>query len=247
MLDNKDIKHFVEKNISTFHTKKIESLKNLNLEKILKRKNPYLFKAKNVNRADKIVGSIVDAYVSSSEEGIFGDWLEGLAIYINTLAYDGRKSGIEGIDLEFSKNDIRYIVSIKSGPNWANSTQIKKLKDYFTKAKKVLRTSNSGIQVQPVLGICYGRNKNHDQGIYDRYIGQDFWYFISGDKDLYKKVIDPIGYKAKEKNEEYKIQYDKKINLFVNKFSSEYCLKDGSINWDKILKMNSESYDINFL
>jgi hypothetical protein len=246
MLNHKEIIDYVEKNISTFHTKKIDSLINLKLSKILKRKNPYLFKAKNVNTAHEIVISIVDAYVSSSEEGIFGDWLEGLAIHINNLAFNGRKSGIEGIDLEFDKNNVRYIVSIKSGPNWGNSTQHKKLKDYFAKAKKILRTSSSNAQVQPVLGICYGRVKNHDQGIYDRYVGQDFWYFISGDKNLYTKIINPIGHKAKENNQVYKMQYDKKINLFTNEFINEYCLKDGSIKWEKILKMNSESYDINF-
>lgn len=59
----------------------------------------------------------MDAHISSNEETVFGDWLEGLAIFINSKVYDGRKSGITGIDLEFDKDGIRYIVTIKSGPN----------------------------------------------------------------------------------------------------------------------------------
>ena len=31
-----------------------------------------------------------------------------------------------GIDLEFDKDGVRYIVTIKSGPNWGNSSQIGK-------------------------------------------------------------------------------------------------------------------------
>ena len=39
---------YVEENIGTFHAKRIQSLDDLKLSKVLKRKNPYLFKAKYV-------------------------------------------------------------------------------------------------------------------------------------------------------------------------------------------------------
>lgn len=224
------VKSYVKENISTFHQKKLDGLNNLKLDKILKRKNPYLLKAKTVNSANEIVKSIVDAFISSNEETIFGDWLEGLAIYINSKVSNGWKSGIEGIDLEFDKNNIRYIVSIKSDPNWGNSTQQKKLQDYFKTAQKVLKTSNSKLIVVPILGICYGRNKKTEQGTFNRYLGQDFWEFISGNKNLYTEIIEPLGYMAKERNDEYNIEYDKKINLFTLEFSKKYCLADGSID-----------------
>jgi hypothetical protein len=73
--------------------------------------------------------------------------LEGLAIFINHKAFNGRKSSTPGIDLEFYKDNVRYIVSIKSGPNWGNSRQIKKMKTDFTQAKKTLRTSSSNLNV----------------------------------------------------------------------------------------------------
>ena len=118
-----DVSQYVEQNIGTFHKKRIQSLDDLKLSKVLKRKNPYLFKAKYVLTADEIIRGIVDAHISSNEETIFGDWLEGLAIFINSKVYGGRKSGIPGIDLEFDKNKARNIVTIKSGPNWGNSSQ----------------------------------------------------------------------------------------------------------------------------
>ncbi|MDR2145050.1 MAG: cytosolic protein, partial [Tannerella sp.] len=91
-LNIKEVTQFVEANIGIFHEKRIKSLDNLKLNKVLKRKNPYLFKAKNATTSEQIIRGIVDAHISSNEETIFGDWLEGLAIFINEKVYDGRKS-----------------------------------------------------------------------------------------------------------------------------------------------------------
>lgn len=81
-LNLKDVSQYVEQNIGTFHQKRIQSLDGLKLTQVLKRKNPYLFKAKYVLTAEQIIRGIVDAHISSNEETIFGDWLEGLAIFI---------------------------------------------------------------------------------------------------------------------------------------------------------------------
>src|SRR3989337_1452002 len=137
-LNLKDVLQYVEQNVGTFHQKRIQSLDGLKLSQVLKRKNPYLFKAKYVLTAEQIVKGLVDAHISSNEETIFGDWLEGLAIFINAKVYGGRKSGVQGIDLEFDKDNIRYIVTIKSGPNWGNSSQIKKMIADFNAASKKL-------------------------------------------------------------------------------------------------------------
>lgn len=142
-LNLQDVTQYVEQNIGKFHEKRIQSLDGLRLSSVLKRKNPYLFKAKHVLTADEIIRGIVDAHISSNEETIFGDWLEGLAIFINEKVYAGRKSGIPNIDLEFDKDGIRFIITIKSGPNWGNSSQITKMASDFRTAKKTLRTSNS--------------------------------------------------------------------------------------------------------
>ncbi|MCD4695711.1 MAG: FKBP-type peptidyl-prolyl cis-trans isomerase, partial [Bacteroidales bacterium] len=80
--------------------------------------------------------SFLNGLISLSEYGLFGDWLEGLAIFINKRVYNGRKSTSHGIDIEFEKDKVRYIVSIKSGPNWGNSSQIKKMISDFTAANR---------------------------------------------------------------------------------------------------------------
>ncbi len=165
--------------------------------------------------------------------------LEGLAIFINQKVYGGWKSGIPGIDLEFDHDNTRYIVTIKSGPNWGNSGQIAKMKVDFVSAKKTLRTSNSKLHITAVNGCCYGRDENFDKGDYFKYCGQRFWTFISGEEKLYSDIVEPLGHKAKERNEEFLQSYGSMKNKFTLEFAQQYCLEDGSIDWLKLVKFNS--------
>ena len=236
-----DVIKYVEEHIGIFHQKRIDSLDKLKLAKVLKRKNPYLFKAKHVLTANDIVKSIVDAHISSNEETIFGDWLEGLAIFVNDKVFGGRKSSAKGVDLEFYKENKRYIVAIKSGPNWGNSSQIVKMKTDFTTAKRTLRTSGSNIEIIAVNGCCYGVDNKPDKGEYFKLCGQAFWELISGDNNLYTKIIEPLGHEAKEKNEDFLNSYSKMLNKFTFEFTKEFCTSEGDINWNKLVQLNSES------
>jgi hypothetical protein len=238
-LNLQDVTRYVEENIGTFHEKRILSLDSLRLVKVIKRKNPYLFKAKHVLTADEIIRGIVDAHISSNEETIFGDWLEGLAIFINEKVYAGRKSGIPNIDLEFDNGGVRYIITIKSGPNWGNSSQIKKMALDFKSAKKTLRTSNSQLNIVAVNGCCYGQDNQPDKGDYYKHCGQRFWEFISGEPNLFVEVIKPLEHMAKERNEDFIISYSNMINKFTIEFGSTFCLPNGAIDWEKLVRFNS--------
>jgi len=234
-----DITSYVEKNIRSFHSKRLQSLENLKLSKILKRKNPYLYRAKNILTAHDLVKSILDAHLSSQEEAIFGEFLEGLAIFVNENVFGGKKSSAEGIDLEFEKDKMHFIISIKSGPNWGNSQQIKKLRDNFKRAARILRTSNSGMNVVAINGCCYGKDNKPDKGDYHKFCGQRFWEFISNDRNIYTDIIKPIGYKAKIRNTKFNKEYSKVINKFTFEFSKDYCDEDGNLLWEELLKYNS--------
>lgn len=238
-LNLKDVQQYVEENIGKFHEKRISSLDKLKLKTVLRKKNPYLFRAKYLLTAEQIIRSLTDAFISSNEETIFGEWLEGLAIFVNKKVYNGWKSGIPGIDLEFDKDNIRYIVNIKSGPNWGNASQIAKMRGDFKSAMKTLRTSNSGIQVVAINGCCYGRDYKTDKGDHFKFCGQQFWEFLSGNQYLYTQIIEPLGYNSKEKNDVFIESYSRLINLFTQEFARDFCLSDGSINWEGLVKYNS--------
>lgn len=237
-LNLQNITTYVEKNIGEFHQRRANFLDNANLDKIICRKNPYLYKAKNIATAGDLVKCLLDAYLSSQEETMFGDFLEGLAIFICNKVYGGRKSAAEGIDLEFDKDGIRYIVAIKSGPNWGNSSQIRKMKENFRKAKQTLRSSGTKLQIEAINGCCYGRSKI-DMIEYQKLCGQNFWEFISGNSNLYLDIIEPLGHRAKEKNDLFLTEYPRLINRFTQEFISRYCQLDGSINWVDMVTLNS--------
>ena len=176
---------YVAKNIGPrFHQKRLDKLEELQLSQVLRRKNPYLFRAKDVATAAEFVKQLVDAHQSSSEEALFGDFLEGPAISICSRAFKGRKSATEGIDLEFERDGHRYVVSIKSGPNWE---------------------------------------------------------LISGQPELYVELIEPLGYMAHERNEEFSSSYSAVLNRFTLEFAQQYCARDGRIEWPRLLQFNSGS------
>lgn len=238
-LDLEEVRGYVSQNIGGFHAARLSSLSNLEFRKVLSRKNPYLFKAKNVLTSEMLVRQIMDAHLSSQEETMFGDFLEGLSIFINGKVYGGAKSAAEGIDLEFTRGSMKYIVAIKSGPNWGNSSQIARMVDNFKRAKKILNTNTSRTNIVAVNGCCYGRDNKPDKGSYLKYCGQQFWEFISGNANLYTEIIEPLGYQAKEKNDEFQKQYAVLINKFTSEFLAEFCPK-GVIDWKKIVELNSK-------
>ncbi len=237
------VQQFIEEHIGPdFHDKKIDKLKKLTLEAILKRKNPYLFKAKGAVTANDLIESVLDATVSSGEETVFGNFLEQLAIHVCEQTYGGKKSSATGLDLEFAANRKHYIVTIKSGPNWGNSDQIKKMQANFTKAKKTLRTSGGSraAEIVAIEGCCYGKDDSPDKGEYQKLCGQRFWSLISGRPELYRELIKPLGLRASERNEQIIALRAKKLNLFTQSFLEGYC-KQGVIDWDKVVRYNSGS------
>lgn len=233
-----EVTEFVNLHIGEFHESRINRVNQIRLKDVLHKKNPYLFKAKNILTSEKLIESVLQAFLSSSEEELFGKFLEELAIFVAAKTLHGRKSPGEGIDLEFTKGGVVYLVSVKSGVNWGNSTQYAALKDRFRKAVRVLKQSKSVKSVQPVLACCYGRQRTVNNGEYLRICGQEFWNFISGNRNLYTELIEPLGHQAKQRNERYEEQLSRVINKFTKEFSEQFC-DDGVIDWNRLVRFNS--------
>lgn len=229
---------YVEKHISIFHKRRLDYVRNkVNLLQILKQKNPYLFKAKNILTAQDLVQGFLNAFLQSQEETLFGDFIEGLAIFICDKIYGAKKSELTGVDLEFEKNGILYVVEIKAGWNWGNSSQIRQLKINFEKAKELLRAKTDK-EIIAINGCCFGKDSKPNKDGYLKLCGQRFWEFISGDEKLYVDIVEPIGYQTKQKNDEFTENYAQIINKLTLEFSEKFC-DDGKINWEKLVKYNS--------
>jgi hypothetical protein len=176
---------------------------------------------------------------------LFGDFLESLAIFVAEMTCGGHKSSAPGMNLEFLNNGIHYIISIKSGPSWGNSSQQNKLEQDFKNAVIRVKQSKRETNVQPILGICYGKTKTSYLRGYLKVVGQNFWYLISENQNLYTDIIEPIGYRAKEHNDAFILEKSKIVNRFTKMFVEKYCNDNGAINWKRLVEFNSGNLDVN--
>ena len=72
-LDLNKLNNYVNENIVDFHIRRIKSLEELKIDKLLN-KNPYLYKAKYITTAGELISGLLEAFLSSSEEKLFGDF-----------------------------------------------------------------------------------------------------------------------------------------------------------------------------
>jgi len=239
-----EVREYVNAHIDTFHENRIASLEKTTV-KNLTNKNPYLLRAKNISKASELVEGALAARLSSSEEEHFGQFLEDLAIFIAEQTTGGHKSGVPGVDLEFDNDGWHYFVSIKSGSNWGNSSQQKKQQENLEDAvEKFKQRKGQRTHADAILGICYGKTRTSRLRGYLKLVGQNFWTFISGNRDLYKEIIEPIGYRAKEHNEAYEKALSNLLNQLTLQFIQVFCEPDGSIDWPRLVEATCGNFDL---
>lgn len=138
--------------------------------------------------------------------------------------------------------DMYYVVQIKSGPKWGNSSQHKRLAQDFETAIADIQAENPvPIRVQPVLGICYGKaRKTTWKNIAIKVEGQSFWHLISENPNLYTDIIEPLGYRAQEHTQSFEHERDRVINRFTQELLQDFCT-DGMLDWVRILEWNSKN------
>lgn len=71
--DEQAVTKAIAEALENFYGSLIVKIDGLDIKKVMKRKNPYLYRAKAMESASEIVESVLSAFVSSSEETIFGN------------------------------------------------------------------------------------------------------------------------------------------------------------------------------
>lgn len=238
------VSSYIGDTITQFYDQSTIGLQELKFDELLICNPYYLCQAKNTVTAGGLVSGLLEAFLFSYEEKLFTNFLKGLAILIAEMTYKGHKSSAAGVDLEFINNNVHYIISVKSGPSWGNSSQQGKLEQDLKNAVTRVKQSKRGANVQPVLGICYGKTKTKYVRGYMKVVGQNFWYLISENPHLYTDIIEPIGYRAKEHNESFLLEKGKVINRFTKQFIDSFCDESGAVNWAKLVESNSGNFDL---
>lgn len=234
--DEKLVFEAVANALTDFYAALTRTLDNIDVDKILKRKNPYLYRAKGINSAGQIVDGILAAYISSSEETIFGNcFFEPIAIVVS----GGQKAVTEGIDITVDKNNTIYSIAVKSGTSVFNADSRKRQEQNFQSAQK--RAQQAKKAFLPVVGYGYGKKKAKagKEKFYLELAGKDFWEWLTGDADFYTKIIAFMGTRPNEYVKEFEDAYSKAENRMIREFTIKYCKEDGSIDWNALIRFNS--------
>lgn len=241
-INQEAVEQAIAYSLEQFYNSLLEKIDTINIDSIMKRKNPYMYRAKAIQSAAEIVEGVLSATISSSEETIFGNcFFEPLAI----AASGGSKALAEGVDImvDDRENNTIYAIAVKSGPSVFNADSKKRQEQNFNAARKLAQQAKA--IYEPIIGYSYGKKRSTGKGrptIYKELAGQDFWAELTGDSDFYLKIITYMGNKPEQYLEKYRESYNKASNRLVKQFTDKFCDDDGSINWDKLVRFNS-GYD----
>lgn len=236
-MNSAELQRLIADRLADFYQRRMQRLGTLKLKQILRRKNPYLFKAIGTLSANEIVEGILSAYLSSSDEGIFGDaFFEPIAKAVS----GGVVSPSEGVDIAIETDTVYKAISVKSGPNPYNSSQGKRQDDEFRALRSRLLKLKK--QFDPILGHAYGRKSDRapKTKLYRHLAGQEFWEELTGDPDFYLKLVRLMETEVIRKHRhEYEEAWAKAVNRYVREFTTDFCNRDGSVNWEALVRFNS--------
>lgn len=237
--DENKVIEAISQALEMFYGSLISKIDGLDIKKVMKRKNPYLYRAKAMESASEIVESVLSAFVTSSEETIFGNcFFEPIAIAVS----GGNKALAEGIDLmiQNNENNTIYAIAVKSGPSVFNADSKKRQEQNFMAAAKLAQQAKA--RYEAYIGYCYGKKKDSGRGkpkMYQELAGKQFWAELTGDEEFYVKIISFMGTMPEQYVASYKESYNKAANRLIREFSNDFCKDDGAIDWEKLVEFNS--------
>jgi hypothetical protein len=231
-----DLEKLIKQSLENFYERRIAKLSGLKLRQALQKKNPYLFRAIGLEKASELVERLLDDYMSSSDETIFGDaFFEPIA----KICSGGVVAPSEGVDVAIETDSAYKAISVKSGPNIFNASQAKRMDDEFLSLQR--RIYKLQKKFDPVLGHGYGKKvslptKNRHYRVVS---GQVLWEELTGDSGFYLKLIDLMCDYPRQHRIEFEKEWDKAVNRFERDILNEFAKPDGSIDWKKLTEFNS--------
>ena len=235
-MNQSELEDLIRRSLDDFYQRRIKKLSELKLSNVLRKKNPYLYRAIGVQNATEIVAEILRAYMSSSDESIFGDaFFEPIA----KMCSGGIVSPSEGVDVALETDTVYKAVAVKSGPNIFNASQAKRQDQEFKSLRSRLLKLHK--QYDALLGHAYGRKSSDPMNnrIYRIRSGQALWEELTGDPNFYLKLISLMRDYPKQHRADFEEEWNKAINRFNHDFLNNFGNPDGSINWEKLLRFNS--------
>ena len=204
-------------------------LQSVTLKDILKKKNPYLYRASGVKSCRDLVNRAYADYSSASVEGFFGQFLEAVARIVSGGI---KPAGAGEIDLDKRREDRAYLYAIKSGPSAFNSSSLKKAQEQLLTAESKL--SQDDVVAIKTIACAYGRKRTTHRGGIRYMASKDFWGEVSGDPDFYSKLLEACD----ELRSLYAADVEEPRKRLLEEARDAFC-SGSDIDWSSVLKQAS--------
>lgn len=212
--------------------------KNKDFSKLLSKQNPYEISV-FCDTPEKVVDFVMSNHKQTSRQTIMGYLLESIAVKLTSYVFNGYKSKEECTDLEWVKDGLVNYRGWKSSFNWGNADQKNRV---IHKLNELSKNNNFGSF--KVL-TSYGKTaKKSNKNSFSQLSGQDSWYEISNDFDMYNKVMLGILTHSKTLNSVIESLYISDINKSIQWVINNFTNEDKTLNFIKINEYVSRSNKI---
>jgi len=186
-------KTWMEKNIVAPHIKNTKKLSTLNEIKINPFLWPYLanYYLGNSDYKSLATVAILPRVLGTSITTSFGTKMQS---FISDVLDSSFGSTTSGIDIEYidAVDGRRKYCQVKSGPQALNKDDITTIKNHFKAVVNLARTNNLDVRHNDlVFAMLYGEPNEINSFVkilaedYEVYIGEEFWYRLTGDENFY--------------------------------------------------------------
>ena len=197
---------------------------------LLSKHNPYEISI-FCNTPEDIVGFVTSSHKQKSKQTIMGYLLESIAVKICKITLNGYKSKQACTDLEWISEGKKHYRGWKSSPNWCNADQ----KSRVVHKKSEMEKDNDFGSFKVMTS--YGKTtKNQTNNRFIQLSGQDAWEEISGDTEMYNKVMMGILSYKQEIYQTIENIYLSDIKMSIEWVTNNFTNEDGTINFIKINK-----------
>ena len=241
-IDGTNITEEIRRILNKFLSNVFKNLQELSLASLTP--NPLLMKmvgeVAELRSAKDIVEYLVNARIERSTSTGYGSTIQKIATSFSDT------SGVEGADIEIIRDTngngipVKWHVQLKSGPSTVN-------KDICLQTSRELQ---SAVRRAPgsagLLGITYGKEHmvssvTHSYLSFDFKAGRDFWSFISGDPNCYKKLwlltIDVAEKYRHKSGKSLKALIEENREELTTDFIEKYG-ESGEFMWENFLEWN---------
>ncbi len=235
-MDTGALEKAISDSLEKFHKQRLLAAQKLQALPLLRRKNPYLYRALGYEIAADLMRALLESHLKESDETIFGNtFFEPIAL----LALGGHVAEAPGVDIVKETENRILAVAVKSGPNVFNASQKRRQNAEFNTLRSRLQKTQKAFD--PLLGHGYGRfvQGPSDSKNYRDSSGQAFWEEITGDPEFYLELIRLMRDEPRRYKEEFDREWGAIINRLTQEFTVQFCLPDGHIAWERLVELVS--------